>query len=72
MYTTIFTLTRPSDKQVTGYAYSTKSLSPYHERLRARYSDAQTWQDCTDVITEVFPGVNIGTLPVVRGGTRIA
>jgi len=71
MITTIFTHTR-RDGQVTGYAYTTQALTPHHARLRARYADAQTWQDCRHVITELAPGYNLGALPVVRGGTRLA
>ena len=76
MYTTIYTRQikrRGTTQAVTiGCAYTTKSLSTLHENIRLNYPDAQTWKGLKRCITDLIPGMNLGTLPLVSGGERIA
>ncbi len=76
MYVTIYTRTikrRATGRTETvGLTYSTKSLTPMHAAIRSRYPDAQTWRDPRRVITDFVPGMNLGMLPLVSGGTRVA
>jgi dGTP triphosphohydrolase len=58
--------------QTVGCYYKTQSLTSLHESIRKQYPDAQTWQDPARVITDFVRGFNLGTLPIVTGGTRIA
>jgi hypothetical protein len=57
--------------ETVGLTYTTKSLTPMHAYIRATYPDAQTWQNPERVTTDFVPGMNLGTLPLVRGGTRV-
>lgn len=58
--------------ETIGCAYETKSLTEMHEHIRNKNSDAQTWQDAKRVITDFVQGMNLGTMPIVCGGKRIA
>lgn len=75
-YVTVFTrqVRRRATKRLEtiGVAYQTKSLTDYHKFLRDTFPDAQTWKDPKRVVTDFVPGMNLGTLPIVRGGERIA
>lgn len=75
-YTTIYTRkAKPRghfETTTRGCAYTTKSLTPFHAHIRATYPDAQTWLDPKRVITNLTPGMNLGMLPIIAGGTRIA
>ncbi|WWO60467.1 hypothetical protein [Stenotrophomonas phage SOVA965] len=75
-YITVYTKSvkrRKSGKtEVVGCAYETKSLTSMHKAIRDKYSNAQTWKDARRVITEFVEGMNLGTMPIVRGGERIA
>lgn len=76
MFVTIYTHTvkrRATGKLETiGCAYRTKSHTDMHAHIRSTYSDAQTYKDPDAVITDFIPGMNLRSLPIVRGGTRIA
>lgn len=75
-YTTIYTRTvkRRATKrtETIGCAYTTKSLTPMHEHIRNTHTDAQTWLNPKRVITDFVTGYNLGMLPILTGGTRIA
>lgn len=78
MHQTIYTVTRKARKGIfkgtqvtTGHCYQTKSLTPFHAELRRAYPGGETWKDAR-VITDFVPGMNLGMLPLVRGGERIA
>ena len=76
MFTTIYlkTWTKRGEKRprTEGRQYTTKSLSPMHAHIRARHPEAQTWEGCKRVITDFIVGINLGVLPIVCGGKRIA
>lgn len=76
MYVTIYTKIvkrrATGQTETVGCQYQTKSLTDMHRHIRKSYQGAQTWQDPKSVITDLFPGVNLGSLPIVSGGTRIA
>lgn len=76
MYITVYTHTvkrrATGRKQTIGCAYRTKSLTDMHAHIRSTHSDAETYKDPVEVITDFIPGLNLGCLPIVRGGTRIA
>lgn len=57
--------------ETIGCAYRTKTETPMHAHLRMAFKDAQTWLNPTQVITDFVPGINLRTLPIVIGGTRI-
>lgn len=75
MYTTIYTRRIKRRKtgitETVGLTYSTKSLTPIHARIHADHPDAQTWLDPERIITDFVPGMNLRTLPLVVGGTRV-
>lgn len=76
MYVTIYTKTvkrrATGQTETVGCQYQTKSLTDMHRHIRKTYPEAQTWEGPKSVITDLFPGVNLGSLPIVRGGTRVA
>ena len=51
-----------------GCAYSTKALTDMHAHIRKAYPGAKTYRDPKRVITNLLPGVNLGTMPIVTGG----
>lgn len=51
--------------------YATKSLTPMHAHIRARYPGAETWEGVKRVITHFCIGMPLDK-PLVCGGTRIA
>lgn len=75
-FTTIYVKTVKRRKtgyvETIGCAYTTKSETTMHAHIRKTYPDAQTWRDVRDVITNLTPGINLGCMPLLRGGTRIA
>lgn len=75
-YVTIYTYTvkRRKTKRVetVGTFYKTKSLTDMHALIRKDHPDAQTWKDPKYVITDFVVGLNLGMLPIVNGGERIA
>ena len=76
MYVTIYVRKvkrrKTGSVEIRGEAYQTKSLTGHHEFIRGKFPDSQTWKDPKRVITDFTPGWNLGMLPLVSGGERIA
>lgn len=76
MYVTIYTRTikrrNTGRPETLGMVYETKSLTGMHASIRERFPNAQTWKDPKRVITDFIFGMNLGTLPIVIGGERVA
>lgn len=75
-YTTIYMRTvkrRSTGRTETfGCAYTTKALTAMHASIRSRHPEAVTYKDPKRVITDFVPGMNLGMLPIVSGGERVA
>jgi dGTP triphosphohydrolase len=71
MFVTIYTK-RDNNGRKMAMMYQTKSHSLMHQRLREHFSDAQTWENPTRVVTDFVPGMRLPCLPLVTGGTRVA
>lgn len=57
--------------ETRGVAYTTKSLTPHHAFLRATFPGAQTWENPSEVLTDLLPGMNLMSRPIVLGGKLI-
>lgn len=78
MFVTVYTKTvkrrkgPDAGRTVTiGCAYQTKSLTAMHENIRKQCPDAVTYEDPKKVYTDFVPGLNLGGLPVVIGGSVV-
>lgn len=75
-YITVYTKSvkrRNSGKvEVLGCVYETKSLTDMHKFIRGKYHGAQTWANAKQVITDLIPGINLGIMPIIQGGERVA
>ena len=76
MYCTIYTRTikrrKTKKTETVGCVYRTKSLTSMHAHIRKEHADAQTWENPREVITDFIAGLNLGVLPIICGGVRVA
>jgi hypothetical protein len=76
MFATVYVRTIKRRKtgrvETLGCVYRTKTLTDMHASIRSRYPGAQTFENPVSIITDFIAGWNLGCLPIVSGGTRIA